>query len=166
MKYDSNMCCSYTGSLHDPSGPLQMMLNVDGHSWALCAVNDEMPAKIFTALNKELIPITDSPVVVQQHNIPPQKFVLLSAKVNIFISSFTPVFDQLWWCLVICHLTFLQGSHIFQKLRPVDQLRHLSVSCAGGESEEIERFFKLHRVFLLFIPPSFHGFTCKAHMSC
>lgn len=40
----------------------------------------------------------------------------------------------------------MQGSHIFQKLRPVDQLRHLLVSCAGGESEEIERFFKLHRV--------------------
>ncbi|XP_011603164.2 nuclear pore complex protein Nup155 isoform X1 [Takifugu rubripes] len=95
----------------------QMMSNVDGHSWALCAVNDERPAKIFTPLNKELIPVTDSPVVVQQHNIPPQKFVLLSAK----------------------------GSHIFQKLRPVDQLRHLLVSCAGGESEEIERFFKLHR---------------------
>lgn len=96
MKYDSNMCFFYPGSLHDPSGPLQMMLNVDGHSWALCAVNDERPAKIFTALNKELIPITDSPVVVQQHNIPPQKFVLLSAKVNISISSFTPVcFDQL-----------------------------------------------------------------------
>uniref|UniRef100_A0AAQ5YIN2 Nuclear pore complex protein Nup155 n=1 Tax=Amphiprion ocellaris TaxID=80972 RepID=A0AAQ5YIN2_AMPOC len=95
----------------------QMMSNVDGHSWALCALNEEKPAKIFTPLNKELIPITDSPVVVQQHNIPPQKFVLLSAK----------------------------GSHIFQKLRPVDQLRHLLVSCAGGESEEIERFFKLHR---------------------
>lgn len=56
-------------------------------------------------------------------------------------------------------LNVLQGSHIFQKLRPVDQLRHLLVSCAGGESEEIERFFKLHRVFLLFITPSFHGFV-------
>uniref|UniRef100_A0A665VFN3 Nuclear pore complex protein Nup155 n=1 Tax=Echeneis naucrates TaxID=173247 RepID=A0A665VFN3_ECHNA len=95
----------------------QMMSNVDGHSWALCAINEERPTKIFSPLNKEQIPITDSPVVVQQHNIPPQKFVLLSAK----------------------------GSHIFQKLRPVDQLRHLLVSCAGGESEEIERFFKLHR---------------------
>uniref|UniRef100_A0A669CSY1 Nuclear pore complex protein Nup155 n=1 Tax=Oreochromis niloticus TaxID=8128 RepID=A0A669CSY1_ORENI len=95
----------------------QMMSNVDGHSWALCAINEERPAKIFTPLNKDHIPITSSPVVVQQHNIPPQKFVLLSAK----------------------------GSHIFQKLRPVDQLRHLLVSCAGGESEEIERFFKLHR---------------------
>uniref|UniRef100_A0A8C5EGR8 Nuclear pore complex protein Nup155 n=1 Tax=Gouania willdenowi TaxID=441366 RepID=A0A8C5EGR8_GOUWI len=95
----------------------QMMSNVDGHSWALCAIEEETPAKIFTPLNREQIPITDSPLVVQQHNIPPQKFVLLSAK----------------------------GSHIFQKLRPVDQLRHLLVGCAGGESEEIERFFKLHR---------------------
>lgn len=59
-----------------------MMSNVDGHSWALCALNEERPAKIFSPLNKEQIPITDSPVVVQQHNIPPQKFVLLSAKVK------------------------------------------------------------------------------------
>ncbi|XP_072227693.1 nuclear pore complex protein Nup155 [Leuresthes tenuis] len=95
----------------------QMMSNVDGHSWALCSITEERPPKIFTPLNRELIPITDTPMVVQQHNIPPQKFVLLSAK----------------------------GSYIFQKLRPVDQLRHLLVSCAGGESEEIERFFKLHR---------------------
>lgn len=95
----------------------QMMSNIDGHSWALCAINEERPTKISTPLNKDHIPITDSPMVVQQHNVPPQKFVLLSAK----------------------------GSHIFQKLRPVDQLRHLLVSCAGGESEEIERFFKLHR---------------------
>ena len=28
----------------------------------------------------------------------------------------------------------------------MDQLRHLLVTCAGGESEEVERFFKLHRV--------------------
>uniref|UniRef100_A0A8C6MDC4 Nucleoporin 155 n=1 Tax=Nothobranchius furzeri TaxID=105023 RepID=A0A8C6MDC4_NOTFU len=95
----------------------QVMSNVDGHSWALCEINEEKPPKILTPLNREQIPITDSPVVVQQHNVPPQKFVLLTAK----------------------------GSHIFQKLRPVDQLRHLLVSCAGGESEEIERFFKLHR---------------------
>ncbi|CDQ75873.1 unnamed protein product [Oncorhynchus mykiss] len=38
-----------------------------------------------------------------------------------------------------------QGSHIFHKLRPVDQLRHLLVCGTGGESEEVERFFKLHR---------------------
>lgn len=61
---------------------LQMMSNIDGHSWALCAISEERPSKIFTPLNKEQIPITDSPVVVQQHNIPQQKFVLLSAKVK------------------------------------------------------------------------------------
>uniref|UniRef100_A0A673ZGX3 Nuclear pore complex protein Nup155 n=1 Tax=Salmo trutta TaxID=8032 RepID=A0A673ZGX3_SALTR len=83
----------------------QMMSNVDGHSWALCAIEEEK------------VPLTDTPVVVQQHNVPPQKFVLLSAK----------------------------GSHIFHKLRPVDQLRHLLVSGTGGESEEVKRFFKLHR---------------------
>ncbi|XP_061656258.1 nuclear pore complex protein Nup155 [Phyllopteryx taeniolatus] len=95
----------------------QIMSNIDGHTWAISGINEERPARICTPLNTDLIPVTDSPVVVMQHNIPPQKFVLLSAK----------------------------GSHIFQKLRPVDQLRHLLVSCAGGESEEIERFFKLHR---------------------
>ncbi|XP_031414368.1 nuclear pore complex protein Nup155 [Clupea harengus] len=95
----------------------QMMSAVDGHSWALCAIEEEPAPKMVTALNKDLVPLTASPVVVQQHNIPPSKFVLLSAK----------------------------GSHIFHKLRPVDQLRHLLVSSGGGESEEIERFFKLHR---------------------
>ncbi|XP_076159281.1 nuclear pore complex protein Nup155 isoform X1 [Alosa pseudoharengus] len=95
----------------------QMMSAVDGHSWALCAIEEEPVPKMVTMLNKDLVSLTDSPVVVQQHNIPPNKFVLLSAK----------------------------GSHIFHKLRPVDQLRHLLVSSGGGESEEIERFFKLHR---------------------
>uniref|UniRef100_A0A4W4F627 Nuclear pore complex protein Nup155 n=1 Tax=Electrophorus electricus TaxID=8005 RepID=A0A4W4F627_ELEEL len=95
----------------------QMTSNIDGHSWALSAIEEIKVPKILTPLNKDFIPLTDSPVVVQQHNIPPQKFVLLSA----------------------------QGSHIFHKLRPVDQLRHLLVSSGGGESEEIERFFKLHK---------------------
>lgn len=62
--------------------PLQMVSNVDGHTWALCAVEEERPSKVLTLQNKEHIPITDSPVVVQQHNIPPLKFVLLSAKVE------------------------------------------------------------------------------------
>lgn len=59
-----------------------MVSNVDGHTWALCAVEEERQSKVLTLQNKEHIPITDSPVVVQQHNIPPQKFVLLSAKVE------------------------------------------------------------------------------------
>lgn len=61
---------------------VQMVSNVDGHTWALCAVDEERASKVVTLQNKEHIPITDSPVVVQQHNIPPQKFVLLSAKVE------------------------------------------------------------------------------------
>lgn len=72
---------------------LQMMCNVDGHSWALCAINEERPTKIFTPLNKEQIPITDSPVVVQQHNIPPQKFVLLSAKVKTVVMTLRFVYS-------------------------------------------------------------------------
>ncbi|NXU47237.1 NU155 protein, partial [Turnix velox] len=95
----------------------QMTTHVDGHSWALSAIDEFKVQKIVTPLNKDVIPITDSPVVVQQHMLPPKKFVLLSA----------------------------QGSFMFHKLRPVDQLRHLLVSNTGGDGEEIERFFKLHQ---------------------
>ncbi|NXO63930.1 NU155 protein, partial [Phainopepla nitens] len=94
-----------------------MTTRVDGHSWALSAIDEFKVQKIVTPLNKDIIPITDSPVVVQQHMLPPKKFVLLSA----------------------------QGSFMFHKLRPVDQLRHLLVSNTGGDGEEIERFFKLHQ---------------------
>ncbi|XP_029434414.1 nuclear pore complex protein Nup155 isoform X2 [Rhinatrema bivittatum] len=100
-----------------PMMEMQMTTRVDGHSWALSAIEEFKVEKIVTPLNKDLIPITDSPVIVQQHLIPPKRFVLLSA----------------------------QGSHIFHKLRPVDQLRHLLVCNAGGDGEEIERFFKLHQ---------------------
>lgn len=100
-----------------PMMETQMTTRVDGHSWALSAIDECKFEKIITPLNKDIVPITDSPVLVQQHMIPPKKFVLLSA----------------------------QGSNIFHKLRPVDQLRHLLVSNAGGDGEEIERFFKLHQ---------------------
>uniref|UniRef100_A0A7M4FH37 Nuclear pore complex protein Nup155 n=1 Tax=Crocodylus porosus TaxID=8502 RepID=A0A7M4FH37_CROPO len=95
----------------------QMTTRVDGHSWALSSIDEFKVQKIITPLNKDIIPITDSPVVVQQHMLPPKKFVLLSA----------------------------QGSFMFHKLRPVDQLRHLLVSNVSGDGEEIERFFKLHQ---------------------
>ncbi|XP_065595993.1 nuclear pore complex protein Nup155 [Cyrtonyx montezumae] len=100
-----------------PMMETQMTTRVDGHSWALSAIDEYKVQKIVTPLNKDVIPITDSPIVVQQHMLPPKKFVLLSA----------------------------QGSFMFHKLRPVDQLRHLLVSNAGGDGEEIERFFKLHQ---------------------
>ncbi|KFZ55857.1 Nuclear pore complex protein Nup155, partial [Antrostomus carolinensis] len=100
-----------------PMMETQMTTRVDGHSWALSAIDEFKVQKIVTPLNKDVVPITDSPVVVQQHMLPPKKFVLLSA----------------------------QGSFMFHKLRPVDQLRHLLVSNIGGDGEEIERFFKLHQ---------------------
>ncbi|XP_060617389.2 nuclear pore complex protein Nup155 [Anolis sagrei] len=96
----------------------QMKTPVDGHSWALSEIDVLKTQKIVTPLNKDLIPVTDYPVVVQQHMVPPKKFVLLSA----------------------------QGSFMFHKLRPVDQLRHLFVCNAGSDGEDIERFFKLHSV--------------------
>lgn len=90
---------------------LQMMSNVDGHSWALCAINEERPTKIFTPLNKEQIPITDSPVVVQQHNIPPQKFVLLSAKVKTAVMTLH--FVYIVFSLVMSYLCILSvGSFL------------------------------------------------------
>jgi hypothetical protein len=61
-----------------------MTIRVDGHSWALSAIDELKVDKIITPLNKDHIPITDSPVVVQQHMLPPKKFVLLSAQVSTY----------------------------------------------------------------------------------
>lgn len=70
-----------------------MTSNVDGHSWALSAIEDMKVPKIVTSLNKDFIPLTDAPVVVQQHNIPPQKFVLLSAQVKIPFPRSMPLLE-------------------------------------------------------------------------
>ncbi|KAF1434426.1 hypothetical protein FQV22_0004963, partial [Spheniscus magellanicus] len=66
-----------------PMMETQVTTCVDGHSWALSAINEFKVQKIVTPLNEDIIPITDSPVVVQQHMLPPKKFVLLSAQVSI-----------------------------------------------------------------------------------
>ncbi|XP_072272710.1 nuclear pore complex protein Nup155 [Pyxicephalus adspersus] len=100
-----------------PLMEIQVTIPVDGHSWALSSIDEGQVEKITTPLNKDIIPVTDSPVIIRQHMVSAKKFVLLSAK----------------------------GSHIFHKLRPVDQLRHLLVANGGGDGEEIERFFKLHQ---------------------
>ena len=40
-----------------------------------------------------------------------------------------------------------QGSHIWSKLRPVDQLRQLLIECQGSDTEEIKAYFsRLHKV--------------------
>ncbi|OBS78292.1 hypothetical protein A6R68_19317, partial [Neotoma lepida] len=56
-----------------PMMETQMTTRVDGHSWALSAIDELKVDKIITPLNKDHIPITDSPVVVQQHMLPPKK---------------------------------------------------------------------------------------------
>ena len=61
---------------------VQMITRVDGNSWALSAIDEFKVQKIVTPLNKDVIPITDSPIVVQQHMLPPKRFVLLSAQVS------------------------------------------------------------------------------------
>uniref|UniRef100_A0A8B9NBL4 Nuclear pore complex protein Nup155 n=1 Tax=Accipiter nisus TaxID=211598 RepID=A0A8B9NBL4_9AVES len=59
--------------------------------------------------------------------------------------------NDILWCINHDSFPFqkpmmeTQGSFMFHKLRPVDQLRHLLVSNIGGDGEEIERFFKLHQ---------------------
>ncbi|NXH16466.1 NU155 protein, partial [Bucco capensis] len=103
--------------LQKPMMETQVSTRVAGHSWALAAAKELRMEKIVTPLNKDMVPIPEAPMAVQQHMLPPRKFVLLSA----------------------------QGSFLFHKLRPVDQLRHLLVSNAAGEGEEIERFFQLHQ---------------------
>ncbi|XP_053557191.1 nuclear pore complex protein Nup155 [Bombina bombina] len=100
-----------------PMMEMQVTVRIDGHTWALSAIDEIKVEKIVTPLNNDVIPVTNSPILIQQHMLPPRKFVLLSA----------------------------QGSHIFHRLRPVDQLRHLLVANVGGDGEDIERFFKLHQ---------------------
>uniref|UniRef100_A0A803T7F9 Nuclear pore complex protein Nup155 n=1 Tax=Anolis carolinensis TaxID=28377 RepID=A0A803T7F9_ANOCA len=123
-----------------PMMETQMKTPVDGHSWALSEIDVQKTQKIITPLNKDLIPVTDYPVVVQQHMIPPKKFVLLSA----------------------------QGSFMFHKLRPVDQLRHLFVCNAGSDGEDIERFFKLHpvRMFTEVQQPAAHKAQSPLNHMC
>ena len=42
---------------------------------------------------------------------------------------------------------FFQGSYLLKKLRPVDQLQQLLLR-AGSDSDQVEAFFKLHKVIL------------------
>ncbi|XP_029645165.1 nuclear pore complex protein Nup155 [Octopus sinensis] len=77
----------------------------------------EVPA-IQTDITPEFKQRPDPPVVVTQHNEKPRKFVFINA----------------------------QGCTIVSKLRPVDQLRRLLISCQGPESEAVKDFFSLHKV--------------------
>lgn len=94
----------------------QVTMGAEVRAWALECVGGARPARGITPLNGDRVPHTEPPAVAVQHATPPPRFILLSA----------------------------QGSYLFQKLRPVEQLRHLLVSAAGGESDDLQRFFQLH----------------------
>ncbi|XP_050400754.1 nuclear pore complex protein Nup155 isoform X1 [Patella vulgata] len=92
-------------------------LNIDGPTWAMA----EVPWS--SIINNDSgrtgrIEKADPPIVVQQHIEPCRRFIILSS----------------------------QGSHIFQKLRPVEQLQQLLIDSQGPDSEEVKGFFRLHRV--------------------
>ena len=70
-----------------------------------------------------LSPIPLPPAVVSEHAQLPRRFILLTT----------------------------QGSYMFTKLRPVDQLQWLLDVCKSGGGEAIEGFFKLHHVSQLII---------------
>ncbi|XP_046570812.1 LOW QUALITY PROTEIN: nuclear pore complex protein Nup155-like, partial [Haliotis rubra] len=40
------------------------------------------------------------------------------------------------------------GSHILQKLRPMEQLQQLLIECQGPDADEVKGFFRLHRIEL------------------
>lgn len=88
-----------------------MTTRVDGHSWALSAIDELKVDKIITPLNKDHIPITDSPVVVQQHMLPPKKFVLLSAQVCTYSVKLETKKKQ---CLMLSILQYLLNSHLLK----------------------------------------------------
>lgn len=58
------------------------------------------------------------PLVVTQHMEPTRRFVILNS----------------------------QGSYLMNKLTPADQLKHLLLSNSGPDCEEVQAFFKLHKV--------------------
>ena len=58
------------------------------------------------------------PLVVTQHMEPTRRFVVLNS----------------------------QGSYLINKFTPADQLKHLLLSNSGPDAEEVQAFFKLHKV--------------------
>ncbi|XP_067677422.1 nuclear pore complex protein Nup155-like isoform X1 [Haliotis asinina] len=96
----------------------QMTLPVDGKTWAMC--ESTTPLLPLPEATKSLSSRPDPPSVVTQHVTPPRRFIILSA----------------------------QGSHILQKLRPMEQLQQLLIECQGPDADEVKGFFRLHRIEL------------------
>uniref|UniRef100_UPI00358E3E7A nuclear pore complex protein Nup155-like isoform X2 n=1 Tax=Myxine glutinosa TaxID=7769 RepID=UPI00358E3E7A len=105
-------------SLHFPLMEAQVSVSTDVRAWALACIEDCLPAQPMQSFTYgSLPPPMDPPAAVWQHMVPPRRFMLLSA----------------------------QGSIMFEVLRPLEQLRHLLVTGGGADTEDVQKFFLLHR---------------------
>uniref|UniRef100_A0A8C4Q163 Uncharacterized protein n=1 Tax=Eptatretus burgeri TaxID=7764 RepID=A0A8C4Q163_EPTBU len=95
----------------------QVSVSTDVRAWALACIEDSLPAQPMRPKTQSLPPPLDPPAAVWQHMVPPRRFMLLSA----------------------------QGSIMFEVLRPLEQLRHLLVTGGGADTEDVQKFFLLHR---------------------
>lgn len=96
----------------------QMSMSIDSRAWVIAEV-PEPPSPLAVAclpLGSTDIP-PDPPIQVIQHFQRPSEYVVITA----------------------------QGCHMFNKLRPVDQLRSLLEARQDHESEAVANFFKLHK---------------------
>ncbi|XP_077969672.1 nuclear pore complex protein Nup155-like [Styela clava] len=96
----------------------QISMPIDSRPWVIVEV-PEPPSPLSVAClpfgSTEIPP--DPPIQVLQHFQKPSEYVVITA----------------------------QGCHMFNKLRPVDQLRFLLETRQDPESEAVANFFKLHR---------------------
>ncbi|CAK8693168.1 unnamed protein product [Clavelina lepadiformis] len=97
----------------------QCNFGLDGRAWVIAEV-----ATPFSPLTAAVLPAGSTaglppnpPIHVVQHIQRPSEYVIISS----------------------------QGCHMFNKLRPVDQLRHLLESTSDVESQSVENFFKLYK---------------------
>lgn len=97
---------------------LQDTVPIEGKTWAIEEITMSSNTGISPTNAPGPRPRPDPPCVVTQHAVPPRKFVIVSA----------------------------QGIHVFQKLRPLEQLRRLFIECGGPDAEQVKAFFRLHRV--------------------
>uniref|UniRef100_A0A2C9M6L4 Nucleoporin Nup133/Nup155-like N-terminal domain-containing protein n=1 Tax=Biomphalaria glabrata TaxID=6526 RepID=A0A2C9M6L4_BIOGL len=91
---------------------------IEGKTWAIEEITMSSNTGISPTNAPGPRPRPDPPCVVTQHAVPPRKFVIVSA----------------------------QGIHVFQKLRPLEQLRRLLIECGGPDAEQVKAFFRLHRI--------------------
>lgn len=62
--------------------------------------------------------------------------------------------------MFLCYV-FIKGCHMFSKMRPVDQLRHLLDNSPDAECQVIENFFRIYDVSSVYTVQSSVGLSCE-----